>query len=62
MPWDLGPWAQKVPFMSVEAPEVFCRECWRQYLEQAVQEGRGTFWLTDLTVFWVPRFEKNTLN
>ena len=43
MPWDLGPWAQKVPFMSVEAPEVFCRECWRQYLEQAVQEGRGNF-------------------
>ena len=39
----LGPWAQKVPLHVREAPEVFCRECWRQYLEQAVQEGRGTF-------------------
>eukprot|EP00434_Breviolum_minutum_P001818 symbB.v1.2.001610.t1/scaffold89.1/size472826/14 len=27
--------------MPCKAPEVFCRECWRQYLEQAVQEGRG---------------------
>ncbi|CAL1136921.1 unnamed protein product [Cladocopium goreaui] len=27
--------------MPCQAPELFCRDCWRQYLEQAVQEGRG---------------------
>lgn len=34
-----SPW--EPPTSVHQAEELFCRDCWRQYLEQAVSDGRG---------------------